>query len=126
MIRAAGILLISPAGRVLLLQRSAEGDFAGCWCCPGGKIEDGESPADAAVRETLEETGYRAGSAGAELCTRIADDVHFTTFMTKVDEEFTPVLNSEHIGHMWVLPEEALRDYMPPPMATVAGSASVN
>jgi 8-oxo-dGTP pyrophosphatase MutT (NUDIX family) len=40
-------------GRVLL-ARHAEGDF---WVFPGGTIEPGETPSDAAVREMWEETG---------------------------------------------------------------------
>jgi 8-oxo-dGTP diphosphatase len=43
------------AGRILLHQRS---DFHR-WGLPGGVIEPGESPADCAMRETLEETGVR-------------------------------------------------------------------
>jgi 8-oxo-dGTP pyrophosphatase MutT (NUDIX family) len=42
------------------------------WTFPGGKIEPGESPEDAAVHETLDETGLRVrvtgGSSAAE-CT---------------------------------------------------------
>ena len=42
----------------LLLQLRAEGLFgAGRWNAPGGHVEAGESPLDAAAREVLEETG---------------------------------------------------------------------
>lgn len=108
MIRASGIILVSPQGRVLMLQRSKAGDMSGTWAFPGGKIEAGESEADAAVRETWEEVGYRVGSAGKLLCTRVFEDVHFTTFLAKVDEEFTPKLNDEHDAWGWFDPVDAL------------------
>ena len=108
MIVAAGLILLSPQGRVLLLRRSSEGDAAGQWAFPGGKLEDGEDHAKAAARETLEEIGYRAGSPGAPLMRRIKDDVDFTTFVVPVDEEFVPKLNSEHTAWAWVDPAEAL------------------
>lgn len=44
------------AGRVLLVRRVNPPD-AGCWTVPGGRVEAGESPADAVVRELAEETG---------------------------------------------------------------------
>ena len=110
MIHAAGILLQSPEGRVLLIQRSDKGDMAGYWGIPGGKIEDGETAAKAAARETLEETGYRVGDPGSVLCTRVSEDVHFTTFFKKVEDEFLPKLNDEHTAFAWVRPEDALVD----------------
>ena len=48
--------VISLNGKVLLLKRP-HGDYEGLWSLPGGKIEPGESPEDAAQREVLEETG---------------------------------------------------------------------
>jgi mutator protein MutT len=107
-IHAAGILFRSPSGRVLLLLRSAEGDAGGTWGTPGGKIEDGETPEQAAVRETLEETGYRAGHAGTFHMRRVKDGVDYTTFLRNIDDEFVPKLNKEHTAFMWVKPEEAM------------------
>jgi 8-oxo-dGTP diphosphatase len=53
----AVLCYIRDGGRVLL-QHKAEGRFgAGFWNAPGGKIVDGESPEQAAVREVREETG---------------------------------------------------------------------
>ncbi|TDO69141.1 ADP-ribose pyrophosphatase YjhB (NUDIX family) [Kribbella sp. VKM Ac-2571] len=50
--------VVIESGRVLLVRRRvAEGALS--WQFPAGKIEPGESPATAAVRETLEETGLR-------------------------------------------------------------------
>lgn len=57
---AAGIAVrAADSGRVLMLQRGLTDDdpAAGTWEFPGGRLEDGESPAQAAVREWAEETG---------------------------------------------------------------------
>ncbi len=47
-------------GRILITQRKPEGFLGGLWEFPGGKIQEGESPADACVREIKEETGVLA------------------------------------------------------------------
>ncbi|PJA32330.1 MAG: NTP pyrophosphohydrolase [Zetaproteobacteria bacterium CG_4_9_14_3_um_filter_53_7] len=44
-------------GNVLLLKRSANQHCADLWSFPGGKIEAGETPKAAAIRELQEETG---------------------------------------------------------------------
>lgn len=44
-------------GRVLLTRRAEGQHLAGMWEFPGGKLEDGESPERALVRECLEECG---------------------------------------------------------------------
>lgn len=51
------IAVIEHEGKYLLQQRTSGQVLAGKWEFPGGKIEPGESPAMAAVRETREETG---------------------------------------------------------------------
>ncbi len=57
---AAGLAVVArDTGRVLMLQRYNDGKdpAGGMWEFPGGHIEDGESPLDAAKREWSEETG---------------------------------------------------------------------
>ncbi len=58
---AVSACLFDPQGRVLLVKRRNE-PFAGRWSLPGGRVEAGESLADAVHREVLEETGVTAGS----------------------------------------------------------------
>lgn len=50
--------IIASEGRVLMVRRRVkEGELS--WQFPAGGIEDGETPEQAAVRETLEETGLK-------------------------------------------------------------------
>lgn len=58
---AAGAVVHDPARGVLLLWRHRFTTDTWGWEVPAGRIDDGESPTDAAARETLEETGWRPG-----------------------------------------------------------------
>lgn len=54
--RPVAMSVIADAGRVLLIRRrKREGDLL--WAFPGGGIEEGETPQQAAVREAAEEVG---------------------------------------------------------------------
>jgi ADP-ribose pyrophosphatase YjhB (NUDIX family) len=50
---SVNVLIENEAGEILMIQRSDNGN----WAIPGGAIDLGESLKQAAVRETLEETG---------------------------------------------------------------------
>ncbi|MFI9774849.1 (deoxy)nucleoside triphosphate pyrophosphohydrolase [Streptomyces sp. NPDC051956] len=54
------------SGRLLAARRSAPPELAGRWELPGGKVEPGEDPKQALVRELREELGI-----GAELVARV-------------------------------------------------------
>lgn len=54
-------------GRILLARRTLGRDLAGLWEFPGGKVEPGESPEDALVRELREELGIEASVGEALL-----------------------------------------------------------
>ena len=94
-----------------MLKRSAVGDAVGLWAFPGGKIEDGESAQSAAQRECKEEIGYLPGSLIGPVATSQSDEVHFTTFLHKAEDEFSPKLNDEHTAFAWVMPSEALGEH---------------
>ena len=51
-----GAVVHDAAGRLLLIQRGHD-PHRGRWSLPGGRIEPGESPEQAVVREVREETG---------------------------------------------------------------------
>lgn len=63
--RLAAYGVIRRNGRVLLCRISPGYPAVGRWTMPGGGIEFGETPWDAAVREVAEETGLLAEIIGA-------------------------------------------------------------
>ncbi len=54
---AVAAALIDVDGRVLMARRPEGGSMAGLWEFPGGKVESGESPEAALIRELREEVG---------------------------------------------------------------------
>jgi len=58
---AAGTVVVDPDGRMLLLWRHRFITDTWGWEIPAGRLDPGETPAQAAAREVLEETGWRPG-----------------------------------------------------------------
>lgn len=59
-LRIGAAAAVMDGDRLLLTKRTDNGE----WCMPGGAIEPGERPAEAAERETLEETGLSVRVTG--------------------------------------------------------------
>jgi 8-oxo-dGTP diphosphatase len=57
LVLVVAVALIDPDGRVLIAERPADRKMAGLWEFPGGKIEPGETPETALIRELAEELG---------------------------------------------------------------------
>ena len=59
----ASAALIDGDGRLLVQERPAGKPFAGLWEFPGGKVEEGETPEVALIRELKEELGIDVEAA---------------------------------------------------------------
>jgi ADP-ribose pyrophosphatase YjhB (NUDIX family) len=89
----------------LLLIRRGHGPGAGEWSVPGGRVEPGETLAEAVVRELAEETGVE-GVCGALIgfVERITDDHHFVILdfaCTPLDDRL-PVAGDDAAEVAWV------------------------
>jgi 8-oxo-dGTP pyrophosphatase MutT (NUDIX family) len=103
--KAYGGIVIDPSGQVLLREptRHYKGDV---WTFPKGKPESGESPEQTAVREVLEETGYRA-----EIIAKIPGSFDGSRtsneYFLMVPVEDTELFDAETQAVRWATGEEA-------------------
>jgi len=103
---AAGCIFVAKdTGRILLAHRGSRVDFEPhTWGTWGGKIDEGESPATAAVREIEEETGY-SGKYKLYFLYTFEDPgagFKYYNYLVVVPMEFTPQLNWENDNSKWV------------------------
>ena len=109
--------LIDGDGRVLICQRPQGKQLAGLWEFPGGKVEAGETPEAALIRELGEELGIavkRDCLAPFVFASHAYDDFHLLMplFLCRRWEGF--VERREHADLAWVKPQR-LNDYPMPP-----------
>lgn len=107
--KGAGIFF-TDGKSVLLLKRSEKGDNAGTWGLPGGKVEDGETNIDGALREIREECGVSAKGRRFDSLQETDGRHQWTTFFYHIDEKFDCKLSDEHTDWKWI-PFEELESY---------------
>ena len=108
--------LVDADGRVLIAQRPQGKQLAGLWEFPGGKLEPGESPEEALVRELREELGIEtkvACLAPLTFASHSYESFHLLMplFVCRRFEGMPVAL--EHQAIKWVRPAR-LRDYPMP------------
>jgi mutator protein MutT len=102
----ADTIIRNKAGKFLVIKRaSGDGFEAGKWGFAGGKIEDGETPEQAAARETFEETGIEVQNI--EFVETIQNEDGTKSHYFKAEAEKEPILSNEHEAFKWIEAEEA-------------------
>ncbi len=112
--------VVIEGGRVLLTQRAEGKHLGGLWEFPGGKLEPGESPEEALVRECREECGIEIAVADILDVTfhRYADkDVLLLFYRCSIVSGEVRHLQVE--DHAWVDPQKLDRYELPPADAQV-------
>ncbi len=113
----SAVALIDPDGRVLLAQRPEGKSLAGLWEFPGGKVEAGETPEAALIRELKEELDidtWTSCLAPLTFASHSYPDFHLLMPLFACRRWQGTVRPVEGQKLAWVRPN-ALRDYPMPP-----------
>lgn len=117
LVLVAAVALIDADGRVLLAQRPEGKSMAGLWEFPGGKVEPGETPEAALIRELHEELGIETWSsclAPLTFASHAYETFHLLMPLYACRRWQGTVTPREGQALKWVRPA-ALRDYPMPP-----------
>ena len=118
---AWAVIYCATTGKFLMGKRSSKVNQGGAWNLFGGRVDSGERPREALVRELGEEAGvnvktkhltkletltlrFRAGQDGR--------DMHY--FVIKTAREFSPRLNREHCDFRWFKAKQLPSRFNPP------------
>jgi 8-oxo-dGTP diphosphatase len=113
----SAVALIDADGRVLLAQRPEGKSMAGLWEFPGGKVEAGETPEAALIRELKEELGintWQSCLAPLTFASHAYPDFHLLMPLFACRKWQGTATPREGQTLAWVRPA-ALRDYPMPP-----------
>jgi 8-oxo-dGTP diphosphatase len=118
LVLVAAVALIDRDGRVLIAQRPDGKAMAGLWEFPGGKIEAGETPEAALIRELDEELGidtWASCLAPLSFASHAYPDFHLLMplFVCRKWEGGAP-RPREHAALKWVRPRDLRHFEMPP------------
>lgn len=111
------VALIDVDGRVLIAQRPEGKQLAGLWEFPGGKVEPGERPEAALIRELREELGIEVSEsclAPFVFASHAYESFHLLMPLYLCRRWEGTVVAREHSALAWVKPDR-LADYPMPP-----------
>lgn len=105
--RVALMALVDGPGRVLLVRRHRLVPDRWGWEVPGGPVDEGEEPAEAAARELEDSAGYRAG--------RVTHLMTFQPMAGSVDAEHSVFLGQDpvQVGEPTVTGEVGRPEWVP-------------
>jgi 8-oxo-dGTP pyrophosphatase MutT (NUDIX family) len=131
-----GALLVSKDGKIFVVRPDPKnkGAYEDFWVIPGGGVEDGETPEQAVIRETLEETGIDISDCKIEF----ADDkktgqseknlkpsgervlvkmkfIEFRIILKDVAGNTPVTLSHEHSEYRWLDPDDLANYRLSPP-----------
>jgi 8-oxo-dGTP diphosphatase len=113
----AAAALIDQSGRILVQKRPEGKPMAGLWEFPGGKVEAGETPEAALVRELEEELGIGVKEPDIEpvaFASEAVEDQHLILLLYICRKWTGHIQSAESLDMQW-LPVEAIQDLPMPP-----------
>ena len=101
------LALIWRSGQLVITRRPLDKHLGGLWEFPGGKLECGESPADAARREALEEVGIVCNvTAARDPIDHVYSSRRVRLYPIDCIWVRGEAINREVLEHRWVHPLE--------------------
>ncbi|MCB9994715.1 MAG: (deoxy)nucleoside triphosphate pyrophosphohydrolase [Hyphomicrobiaceae bacterium] len=117
MLLVVAAALVDPDNRVLIAQRPLDKSLGGLWEFPGGKVEPGETPEDALMRELREELDVETRAAclaPLTFASHTYDDFHLLMPLYVCRRWSGVPRATEHAALKWVRPKD-MRAYPMPP-----------
>jgi len=104
-VKAVGVWFYCVRTRCYLYLLRNDSKYPDTWGLAGGKVEPNETLITAVERECSEELGSMPEYQQLitiEMFTSADGGFEYHTFWCRVDHEFIPELNHEHVGYAWV------------------------